>query len=266
MKIDRFVYSTDENPEYMNSWPLVAQVTKKIFGCKVSLAFITNKNKDDELVKKMKNFGEVFLFKTINGIPVGNQAKVSRMYVSTFYPKEICVVNDVDLLPLQKDFLMRLLENIPNDHMAAIGRNAYDNSLEAGKFPMIYTSAMGKTFKEIINPNNLNYEDTLKQWINLRVIDRKESINNPHSSFSDESLLRALIYLWKDKNRVVYLDRPDFVGMRATKRIDRANWSIDENILNNRGYIDAHLPKPLRIDMLFPILAHFNLEIGEILL
>ena len=232
MKIDRFVYSTDENPEYMNSWPLVSMVTKKIFGCKVSLAFITNRN-EDELIVKMRKFGEVFLFKTIDGIPVGNQAKASRMFLATLYPEEICVINDVDLLPLQKDFLVGLLDGLPDDYLVTVGRNAYHNSLEEGKFPMIYTSAKGKIFKEIINPNNLGYIDTLGQWMHTNVIDHKEAISKPFTVFSDESLLRALIYSWKNKHRVVYLDRPDFVGMRETRRIDRANWHIDKTMLNN---------------------------------
>jgi len=269
MKLNRFIYSTDENPNYIYSWPLVSKITRKIFDCDISLAFITNKNEDDTLVQRMKEFGNVHLFKIIDGMPIGNQAKVSRMFTATLYPDEVCVLNDVDLLPLQKDFLVNLLDAVPSNGLAAIGRNAYDGASEiglSGKFPMIYTSAMGKIFKEIVNPNDLSYEKTLKQWINMRIIDHKEAINNSHDCFSDESLLRALIHLWRDNNRVIYLNRPDFIGMRATKRIDRANWNIDKEILNNNGYIDAHLPKPLNIDMLKIIMEHFNLLSKDIIL
>lgn len=266
MKIDRFIYSTDENPNYIYSWPLVSKVTKKIFDCDVSLAFITDRCDDDKLVDRMKEFGNVHLFKTMCSIPIGNQAKVSRMYTATLYPEEVCVLNDVDLLPLQKDFLINLLHIVPDDCLAAIGRNAYDNSAEAGKFPMIYTSAKGKIFNEIINKNNLPYEETLNQWVDIKIIDYKESINGQHYNFSDESLLRALIHLWDNKNKVVYLDRNDFVGMRATKRIDRANWRINQKALNENYYIDAHLPKPLNVDMLLPVLEHFNISKEEIIL
>lgn len=265
MKIERFIYSTDENPNYIYNWPLVSKITKKIFNCNVSLAFITNRCENDRLVNRMKEFGEVYTFKTIDVIPVGNQAKVSRMYLASTYGSEICVLNDIDLFPLQKDFLENLLYDVPNDCLAAIGGNAFKKHIGFGKFPMVYTSASGNTFKEIINPDDLKYEDLLKKWMDMKIFDGQEAINSPHNIFSDESLLRALISFWKNKNKIIKLDRNDFIGMRAQKRIDRVNWKIDSSILNN-NYIDAHVPRPFNIDLLFPILEYFNISKEEIIL
>lgn len=262
MKIDRFIYSTNENANYVYCWPVVSQITRKLFGCKITLAFITNKNEKDVVVKRMKEFGEVILFKPIDGILTGNQAKVSRMLLATHYPQEVCVINDVDLIPLQRQFLTSIIEPIDNHFLVAIGRNAYVNSSEAGKFPMVYTTGTGEMFKDVINSQNLSYEKAIKQWIGLRVIDEREAINSPPDRFSDESLLRALILRYAHKDKIIYIDRPDFCGMRAKKRVDRSNWNIDLNKLHSGWYIDAHLPRPLNAnyDKVEKILEFFAID------
>jgi len=63
----------------------------------------------------------------------------------------------------------------------------------------------------------------LSSWCSIvdNTIDGKESINQSHSNFSDESLLRYLIKETKSEDLFKHFHREDFVGMRATKRIDR---------------------------------------------
>jgi hypothetical protein len=193
----------------------------------------------------MAEFGEVVIFNTIQNVPTGNQAKVSRMYLATQYPNEICMLNDVDMLILNSSFLIRSLVPIENDKIVAIGANAYFGTESEGKFPMYYTTAMGKTFQYIVNPLNLKYEDLLGTWKYVYQFDNKESLTNPPENFSDESLLRVLLHRWKDKNRLLVHIHRNFNGMRAVERIDRANWSLDVEKLKSGWYIDSHLPRPM---------------------
>jgi len=262
MKINRFIISTNENENYIHCWPIVSQITKKLFNCPSTLAFITNRNNDDSLVKKFKQFGDVVLFTPIEGIPTGNQAKVARMYLATKYQDEICVINDVDIMPLQSNFLTNKVLPIENNKIVAIGANAYRNTKDDGKFPMIYTTALGKTFEEVINPKKMSYKDLLLSWKHTKQIDGKEIISNSPDKFSDESLLRSLISDWKERDdRVVYLNR-NFDGYKAVERIDRINWSVDINKLKKWWYIDAHLPRPLNTNMskIIPLLEFFQIK------
>ena len=252
MKITRFITSTNENENYLYCWPLVAQVTKKLFGCRISLGFITSRSKEDPLVDYFREFGEVWVFNPIDGIPQGNQAKVTRLYMASMYTagstntsdNDICCINDVDILPLQSKFLIDGVKDIPNDRLVAIGANAFLNTVDKGKFPMIYTTAESSIFDGLINPDNFDYVDLLQSWKGLKKFDGMESIDNDPKRFSDESLLRLLIDKWSNKDKVFHVDR-NFIGYRAVERIDRANWQIDENKLRNGWYIDSHLPRPL---------------------
>ncbi|MGD0342911.1 MAG: hypothetical protein ABSA76_14505 [Bacteroidales bacterium] len=259
MKIDYFIYSTNENVNYIYCWPLVAQVTTKLFGCKVALAFITEREKTDPLVKFFQQFGEVYLFKAIEGIPSGNQAKVTRLYLASILSDVICCLNDVDILPLQSLFLTEKLNLIPSEKFVTIGANAYKKTVDTGKFPMIYTTARGEIFKNLINPQNLSYISLLQSWCGLKKFDNKESLNNIPSCFSDESLLKLLISNWSDKLKVVYLDR-NFIGYKAVERIDRVDWNIDMNKLKAGWYIDAHLPRPLKSNLIKPLTEYFGVK------
>jgi len=258
MKIDYFIYSTNENPNYVYCWPLVAQITKKLFGSKVALAFITERDEMDSLVTFFRQFGEIYLFKSIIGIPTGNQAKVTRMYLASTF-NDVCCLNDVDILPLQNNFLTTKLDPLSTENFVTIGANAYNGTSDAGKFPMIYTTAKGCTFQNLINPKSLSYLDLLKSWCGIKKFDDKESVNNDPAYFSDESLLRLLISNWPEKSKVIYLNR-NFIGYRAVERIDRIDWGIDLNKLKTGWYIDAHLPRPLNGNLINPLKEYFGVE------
>ena len=99
----------------------------------------------------------------------------------------------------------------------------------------------------------------------MNIFDKKESINNMPYDFSDESLLRALISIWRNK-KIIYLDREDFIGMRAKKRIDRSNWLIDKELLNIKYYIYAHMPTVFDVKKICLILKHFDIKESEVIL
>ena len=54
--------------------------------------------------------------------------------------------------------------------------------------------------EEFVNPNNLSYVELFKSWSGMSVFDNKESVTNRFESYSDESMMRALISKWKRKN------------------------------------------------------------------
>ena len=260
MNIDKIITTTTEDPNYIQCWPLTAQLAKHWFDCEVILGFITDRSEDDPVVENLRKYGTVKLFKPIEGIPEANQAKVTRMYLATLYPDNICTLNDVDIAILQDKFLLNSLQPVPKNNIAAIGANAYMGGEDRGKFPMIYTSALGTTFKEIVNPNDYDYETLLKTWIGSRVVDHKEDISSHPSKFSDESLLRALLSIWDKPNRVTHIHR-NFRGCTAIERIDRIHWAAKTDLLKDDWYIDAHLPRPLlsHRNQIQPILDRFNI-------
>jgi len=258
--MNEVITSADESKTYLPFWPSMAQSWKK-WGYNTVVGFITKRDKDDPLILEMLRYGEVKVFPHIKELNIQNQAKITRLYLATQYSTSI--IADIDCYLLNHEVFKQWQSEWDQDKLLAIGHNAYLNSPESGKFPMIYTTGSREIFHKIINPKNLDYEDLLKSWIGLRVIDRKEDPSKPFNKFSDESLLRALIHQ-NGENLVKYIQRDDFVGMTAKRRVDRANWNINNEKLQEGYYIDCCPHRPIRPKKLKPILKYLGIKHCEL--
>jgi len=240
---DRIIVSADDK-SFDQFWPIVAKAWNKFFPeVKVTLAFVTNKSENDEYVKKLREFGEVVLFKLVEGVPTGNQAKMARHYLAGTFGKEICMIEDIDTIPLQAKFVVDIIRQRQKNKLLTVGMEVYDNSPSQGKFPISNISAESFIFKEIINPNNLTFQEMVKEWMDIRVFDHKEAINNSPDTFSDESLLRVLIKKWNpEENKINKVKR----GVNIySDWIDRSWWNIDIDKLQREEYVTCNFLRPL---------------------
>jgi hypothetical protein len=269
----RIITTTNENDTYIQFWPTMAQNWRNFCGMeKITLGFITEREDDDPLVIEMRKYGEVILIKPLNGIDNGVQAKVTRLYLSTQYPDDYCLIADIDMYVLNSDFVWdHWFSKIEENKLLAIGGNSGCYTGEhVGHFPMAFTTAKSNIWKEVINKENLSYEDLLNSWKGMNVFRAAESTSNKFGAFSDESLLRGLIGLWDNYNnrlafnhpKVKHTQRDDWRGCIAVRRIDRIKWGIDINNLNNGYYIDSQPVRPFNnnIDKLKPILNYLGIE------
>lgn len=261
----RIITAVNESDTYMHFIPTVTQSWKKMFGFDSTIAFVTERDEEDPLVKEMKEYAEVILFKPhSNDIPTGNQAKISRMYLASESEEDVIIV-DLDMYMLNESVFRTWMSEFESDKVLTIGSNAYDGSPSEGKFPMCYTMGNGKVMKSVVNPDDKSYEDLLNSWRSVsNPIDNKESINQTHSKFSDESLFRYLIKETKSEDLFKHYKRDDFVGMRATKRIDRypsMNFSIKELFSGN--YIDCAPSRPIDYDKMIPIFEYLELDMNR---
>ena len=261
----RVITAVNESDTYIHFIPSVTQAWESMFGFKTTIAFVTERDEEDLLVKEMREYAEVILFKPISNIPTGNQAKVSRMYLASKSDDDIIIV-DLDMYMLNKNVFESWMSEMQDDKILTVGYNAYINSPAEGKFPMCYTMGNGKLFKKTINPESKSYEELLNSWCDLEdKVDGKESLNQPHSNFSDESLYRYLVEKTDTKDLYKHHHRDDFVGMRATKRIDRfpnMQYSIKELFSGN--YIDCAPLRPIVYDKMIPIFEYLDIDMNRI--
>ena len=261
--------STNENPTYIEFWPLVATAWKHL-GFDPVLALVTNKEHD--AWKWMEEYGEVVQFRENNRMPSGNWAKLVRWWLYFKYEDEIGIVADIDMLPLQREYFTRFSEEYnPEKHLYLKG--TYDNSL-TGKFPGCYMIAKGSVWKDIINPDN-KYSDVVewsKQFEGRRMYDLKENPLSPHHIFSEESLMRSVVLMWDPSSeKTIREARPGGWqhGMLSTSlRLDRSAWPATKEAWHLFGftedkkypdnlarpqhpgphedyYIDSHMLRPL---------------------
>lgn len=261
----KIITAVNESDVYIHFIPSVTQSWNEMFGFDSIIAFVTEREESDPLVMEMREYSEVILYKPIEGVPTGNQAKVCRMYLASESEEDVIIV-DLDMYMLNKPVFENWLSELEEGKILTIGYNAYIGSPSEEKFPMCYTMGNGKLFKESINPDSMSYTDLLLSWCSIKnPIDGKESLNQPHSNFSDESLYRYLIEKTNTKDLYKHFHRDDFVGMRATKRIDRypsMNYSIKDLFSGN--YIDCAPTRPIDYNKMIPIFEHLNIDMNRI--
>ena len=244
MSFERIVLSTDENENFIYFLPLVAAAWKKFFPkVEVDVAFVTSRFNADPLVLEMRKYANVKIFHKLEGYPSGNLAKVARFYLATTKTDSVCMIEDMDTIPLQTKFFADRTSQREEGKLLAVGAEVLKGTDHEGKFPISTMTAEASTFMNMLNPKKLSFPELVASWRNLRIFDHKEDITNPASSFSDESLMRALISRWdKDSSRVTHVDRAIDIH---NEWIDRSWWSIDEFRLSEGGYVTCNMLRPL---------------------
>lgn len=219
-KLQRVILATDANPTYINFWPVVAHTWQHLVGLKPTLALIA-----DDSVKIDETLGDVIRFQPIPGVPTAQHAQIIRLFLPAYFKNEGCIISDIDMLPLSKDYFVNSVASIP-DNCFVVYR---DQAHRGKRFPMCYNAALGKTFADVFNIKNVNDIPKLVQ----------EWYSEGFGWNTDEVLLTRTLKNWKQYNtRCIRL------GHDVTRRIDRSNWKYDPDKVHNGSYIDAHSMRP----------------------
>lgn len=283
------ITTTNEIDTYYSFLPTSYHTWKKIFpNCVYVLGLITPKSDDSDFVKRCRELSDIcYTFKPLTNVESGVQAKTTRMYLSTIFndihtqkddtetlsKDNVCMIVDIDYYLLRFDFVYdNIAPAFTDDKFVTVANNAYDNTPDEGKWQMTFTTAKSSIFKKLLNPNNLNYEEWFNSYQVIKdPIDRKESVGNKFSNFSDESLFRYLMVKYPDqdyiKNIWVKQNRPDFKEYKAALRIDRGWWgkSYDKFKLKEGYYIDSHPLRPfdLHANKLKPLLEYIGVDTSD---
>lgn len=246
MKVDRIIIGINDNPEYYSILPVCYAAWQKFFPeAKVTLAVVNGDDKLDLIYKFMHHCNDMTGLSFIKGVPSANLAKVARFFVASKYPDEVCMINDIDLIPLQRQYYFNNLQQRKENELLCIGGDVYKRTPHFGKFPMGYITGEGELFKHIFNPFKDDWEIFISSLSLFHgVFDEKENIKKPFKKFSDESLIRALL---KDKDIAICKQNLNF---KIHEDSVTRKMQIDEKKLFAGGYVEAHhlLPVEKHID------------------
>ena len=228
----KVILSCDDNPFYYDFWPLVKDVWKNHLGIDPFLVHISNEAGDEE---------NVHYIKPVPDVPIYLQAQLARIYFTQLFEDEICLVSDIDMIPICKNFFDK----------KKIVMNVEDNSFyhlnperrEFGQLPLCYYCGFGSTYKKLFD--GMSWEEFLNFILEKDFNVNKTNYRLPprlsgnNLWFSDELFLHTQI---SDKG--VIIKKSDSL-IHPRKRIDREQ-ILNLNYLNlfNGEIIDVHLPRP----------------------
>jgi FkbM family methyltransferase len=223
VKIDRVILATDANPHYIQFWPLVAQAWQEIVGVQPTLILVAPAD-----IHVDEQFGDVIRFEPLEGLPTSYQAQVIRLFAPILFPDEVCIISDIDMLPLQSRYYIDQVKNIPDDFFIIYRDQASDWYIENKLYPMCYVAGRGIVFSEIFSVTEDTIREKLIEWHALGF-----------GWNTDETMMARMVNNWH-----FYPKRVCKLGNRGGQSIDRLTWHYDVFKLKRKQLIDAHLPRP----------------------
>lgn len=247
---DRLIISST-NDHFLDFLPTVSHVWDEMFpGINITLA-ILNEGDSDSLSRHLSKYADVCVCQCFHDIPKANIAKLARFLAAALYKDDICIIEDIDTIPLQKSYIEKALESYEDGKILMIGQEVYTDSkryskLEVGKIPISNMTGKGEIFQKVFNPKNLSYEQLLRSFCEIpKYKDEKEQLSNPPEFFSDESLIRALIHYNNCSDLVKKIDRNIDTN---TQCVDR-EWFMEKDVdyvkLTNGQYLFWNCCRPL---------------------
>ncbi len=228
LEIKRVIVSANNDPTYIEFWPIVAKLWKRA-GFIPTLALIA---KDD--VKIDTSIGEVIRFRPIPGVEESLQAQTIRLLLPILFPDDGCLVSDIDMLPISREYFKKGAALCPDDAFLIYQDRAYDG-YNWKKYRMCYVAAKGNVFQKVFKVET--YEE-----IERRII---EWAAEGHGWTTDETVLYREVCNWeKNEEGLVYR-----LGYGIGPGIDRLYWNLgDVDRLVASGVIDCHCPRPYSIN------------------
>lgn len=258
MKIGRIITSINDNPDYVSFAQFTCWAWHKL-GYNVTLNIVGDHTVD------VGETADVVNWENLPYVESKKQSQFIRMYNASTYGDEVCMIADIDMVPLS-DAPLIAYGWVPEDHLAQFGYEhpAFQRHPDIGKWPMHGTAGKGSTFKEIINPNDKSLASCVSEW-NISIPDYRA---RPMMSgyFCDESLIKCLLDQWSGKDsRVSKIRREesgDFKqhadgGYTVYGRIDREKWKTLEGE-NLQDYFEIHGPRPFTEEWYGSVTKHLE--------
>lgn len=256
MKIDKVIFSFDGNPLYEGFWSIQAELVRKVLKAEPVLFLICDEDSDfyfdgHGLVKK---FNKDRCFDIITSF----QSQIIRMYGTKYFPNEVCLTADIDMLMLNEDYFLTQIKNIPDDDLVIYDSKAYDMerpecddpSLHCHeRYPICYIAGKGTVFNKILDTDDeySSYVDRLQKlklgWGTDEIYFAK-CLKSKTYDFQVHKLERGYKSPWIADRRI---NRHNFpVSLKYTNEISLQNRDgvYDLKLLSEGYYIDAHCPRP----------------------
>lgn len=153
MKIDKVLFVSDENINYLSFWNSISKHFKERLGLQPKLFFLGSRNNVDNSLLSEK-YGEVEEFNVSKDYPIIIQALWAKLWLTQKESDTNWLIGDIDLYPLNLKYYKDAAEKVPEGCYGHLNADGY----KAGPWytvphlglPGYYHFASGRTFKSML--------------------------------------------------------------------------------------------------------------------
>jgi hypothetical protein len=225
MKIDYVIVASNENPYYLDFWPIISKVWKEKFNITPVLGLISDEDSDFQ----ESEYGIVKKFKSVNGIDTGLQSQIVRLFLPKML-KGYCLISDIDIIPLSTKYFEDCASYLTENNIVVYSSD-HPECLAKHEYPMCYVSSHSESFRNILNLD-LDWESFVLLMKN----------RNQGWSTDQKYLYEKVNEFNLRTNNVILLKRG--WSEILCKRIDRGFWNYDPIKVSEGYYIDSHSLRP----------------------
>lgn len=245
MKIDKVIFSIDDNPHYKGFWSSISRHFNQRIGIRPKLFII---GKDVDISSYDVTNGEIELVPPVEGIPSIIQALWAKFYYVKTEPETTWLIGDLDLYPLQKNHFVDRIKDISDDSYVHLNPYGYGKNWREGYngLPGYFHVAKGRVFTEELGLER-SFEEIVKgiynsnkwgiKFYNIQENNENRMASPDHGWFCCEEMYTG--YLLKNSKKLVEVDPEG-----GYKRIDRSDMRYNIEDIGKSMYIDFHSPRP----------------------
>ena len=142
MIIDKILFISDANTNYLSFWNRISRHHMQRFGIKCKLFFIGMKTEENAHLLS-EEYGEVEVVEPIPGIPIVIQALWGKFWFTQTEPETRWLIGDIDMFILNKKYLFESTAKVPDDGYGHIYK--FENY-----YPGFLHCAKGRVFREYL--------------------------------------------------------------------------------------------------------------------
>lgn len=230
------IMSADDNPLYLDFWPIVAEVWLKRFAV-VPVLFHIDQSlsaSSSESGFVPDRFGLVRRMPPAPGTSVGLQTQLIRLWAASLFQEAVAIITDIDMMPIDREYFLDPARSCSDGSLIVYSADA---PCPPDQYPMCYVAGEGRAFRSVFAPLlRPEVEGKCTEW--LEFLQRAVMVHGA-DWHTDQRVLRAGVDSWPGPK--VMLSRGWWAGL-ANRRIDRLCWQYDTDKV--RTSVDAHLLRP----------------------
>jgi hypothetical protein len=256
MKIDKVIFSVDDNPLYEGFWEIQSKICSEILGITPVLFKITDNDTDFYKDK----YG---LIKHVNknncpGIITSFLSQIIRMYGTKYFPNEVCITGDIDMIMFNKEYFVDSIEEISEDDLIIFDADAYNPKrpecenpeIFAGeRYPICYSAAKGLVFNKILDTDR-PFSQYAHELGLMRLgwgtdeIYFGRCVNNKNHGVNVHKTIRPRKDHWIIEDRIDRHNFPIHFVNDNEREYNQKYGNYDKELVLSGFYKDAHCPRP----------------------